>query len=167
MNSFPPPKAKMYVSNETAKLLNVFVIQYNRDAYPATIQLFKEIISNKFKLYTSIFVVEELENAPTEKSQQMINLISKFNIVVLPENEEAVRIARLFIDNNVIPPKYMMDALHIALSLVNNLDKIISINFKHIVRDKTRIFTEYISKINGYRYISINSPMEVIDNEEN
>jgi predicted nucleic acid-binding protein len=139
----------------------------DRDAHAATVKLFNEIVTAKFHPFTSIFVVEELENAPKDKSRLMIDLISKFNIVVLPENEQAVRIAKLFIDNNIIPSKYLIDALHIALSLVNNLDKIITLNFKHIIRDKTKIFAEYISKINGYRSLTINSPMEVIDNDEN
>jgi predicted nucleic acid-binding protein len=143
-----------------------FYFDADRDAHTSTIQLFKEIVSGKFKPYTSIFVVEELQNAPIKKSQQMLDLISKFSIIVLPENEVAVHIANLFINNNIIPRKYRFDALHIALALVNNLDKIISLNFKHIVRDKTRIFTEYISKIHNYRSISINSPMEVIDYDD-
>ncbi|MDR1051392.1 MAG: PIN domain-containing protein [Deltaproteobacteria bacterium] len=139
-----------------------------RDAHAATVKLFNEIITAKFHPFTSIFVVEELENAPKDKSRLMIDLISKFNIVVLPENEQAVRIAKLFIDNNnIIPSKYLMGSLHIALSLVNNFDKIITLNFKHIIRNKTKIFVEYISKINDYRSFTINLPMEVIGNDEN
>jgi hypothetical protein len=44
---------------------------------------------------------------------------------------------------------------------------IISLNFKHIVHDKTRILTYYINIINCYCSIAIKSPMEVIDHEEN
>jgi hypothetical protein len=136
-----------------------------RDAYPATIQLFEEIRSGKFIPYTSIFVTRELENAPTEKSKKMLDLIHKFNITILNDTDFVYNIADLYIKNNIIPFKYIMDALHIAISVVNNLDKIISLNFKHIVRDKTKIFTEYICKINGYTPLTINSPMEVIDND--
>jgi hypothetical protein len=39
----------------------------DRDANPATVQLFKEINSGKFIPYTSILVVKELENAHKEK----------------------------------------------------------------------------------------------------
>jgi hypothetical protein len=47
--------------------------------------------------------------------------------------------------------------------------KIISLNCKHIVRDKTRAFTQYINTIYGLSSIDIKSPTdvitEVIDNE--
>jgi hypothetical protein len=136
-----------------------------RDAYPATIQLFEEIKSGKFKPYTSIFVTRELENAPIEKNNKMLGLIQKFNITILNDTKFVFDIADLYIKNNIIPSKYIMDAMHIAISVVNNLDKIISLNFKHIVRDKTKIFIEYVCKINGHTPLTINSPFEIIDND--
>ncbi|MDR2198907.1 MAG: hypothetical protein LBR53_05540 [Deltaproteobacteria bacterium] len=133
--------------------------------HPATVQLFKEIAAGKFEPYTSVFVTDELEAAPKDKSEKMLNLIPKYKIKVLPKDPNAVLIANLSIDNKIIPERYRMDAMHIALSTVNGLDKIISLNFKHIVKDKTRTFTAYISTIYGYSVIDIKSPMEVIDND--
>jgi predicted nucleic acid-binding protein len=143
-----------------------YYFDVERDAHPATVLLFNEIKSGKFEPYTSLVVVRELEKAKEDKRNKMLSLISNFNIIVLPENDDAVSLANLYIENNIIGLRYLIDATHIALATVNNLDKIISLNFKHIVRDKTRIFTEYINKRNGYRSIEINSPMEIIDHEE-
>jgi predicted nucleic acid-binding protein len=137
-----------------------------RDAHPATVQLFKEIKAGKFEAYTSLLVIRELGKARKDKRDKMLSLISQYNILVLPENDNAVHLADLYIQNNIIALRYLIDASHIALATVNNLDKVISLNFKHIVRDKTRVFTEYINKTHGYRSIEINSPMEVIDHEE-
>ncbi|MDR1872279.1 MAG: hypothetical protein LBS60_10265 [Deltaproteobacteria bacterium] len=130
-------------------------------------KLFKEIKAGKFKPYTSVFVVEELENTPDDlKRNKMLDLISKYNIIIFPESDNAINLANLYIDNDIIPLKKFIDAIHIAIASINNLDKIISLNFGHIVRDKTKIFTDYINKINGYKTIEINSPLEVIDHEE-
>ncbi|MDR1871041.1 MAG: PIN domain-containing protein [Deltaproteobacteria bacterium] len=143
-----------------------YYFDVERDAHPATIQLFNEIKAGKFEPYTSVVVVRELEKAKKEKRDKMLSLIAKFNITVLPENDDAVNLAYLYIKNNVITLNHLIDATHIAIATVNNLDKIISLNFSHIVRDKTRLFTEYINSINGYGSIDINSPMEIVDHED-
>jgi predicted nucleic acid-binding protein len=48
----------------------------DRDAHPATVQLFKEITAGKFEPYTSIYVIDELKNTQTDKREKMLNLIS-------------------------------------------------------------------------------------------
>jgi hypothetical protein len=49
---------------------------------------------------------------------------------------------------------------------MNDLDMIISMNFQHIVKRKTKIGTGSINAINGYRVVEICTPMEVNDNEK-
>jgi predicted nucleic acid-binding protein len=146
---------------------SVFGYYFDLDqiVHPATVQLFKEIESGKFEPYTSVFVIRELENAPPEKRNKMLELITEFSINILYDDKTVSDFADLYVTNNIIPTRYIMDARHIAISVINNLDMIVSLNFKHIVRNKTRIFTEYICKINDYKPVTINSPMEVIDNE--
>ena len=51
--------------------------------------------------------------------------------------------------------------------VVDELDMIVSMNFQHIVKRKTKIATANINALNGYRVVEILNPMEVIDNEEN
>jgi predicted nucleic acid-binding protein len=137
-----------------------------RDAHPATLQLFKEIKAGKFEPYTSVYVIQELENTKGDKRTKMLNLIPQFNITIIPKNDDALYLANLYIINNIIPARYILDATHIALATVTNLDAIISLNFKHIMKKKTKIFTEYVNKSNNYRSIDFFSPMEVIENEE-
>ena len=84
---------------------------------------------------------------------------------VLETNDEAVRIANLYIKEQIIPFKYGMDGMHIALATVNDLDMIISMNFQHIVKRKTKIGTGNINALNGYRIVEIYSPMEVVEND--
>jgi len=50
--------------------------------------------------------------------------------------------------------------LHIAIATVNDLDMIVSMNFKHIVKRKTILAAGKINNLNGYRAIEIYSPME-------
>ena len=55
--------------------------------------------------------------------------------------------------------------MHIACATVNGLDMIISLNYNHINRVKTKKMTRLVNELKGYREITICSPMEVIENE--
>ena len=80
---------------------------------------------------------------------------------MLAPTEEAVRIADLY-----IAEKIRTDGLHIAIATVNDLEMIISMNFQHIVKRKTKIGTANTNALNRYRSAEIYSPMEVVENEE-
>ena len=61
---------------------------------------------------------------------------------------------------------HLADASHIAAASVNALDMIVSLNFRHIVKEKTIKMTGAINTLLGYNKVEINSPMEVIDDEK-
>jgi hypothetical protein len=63
----------------------------------------------------------------------------------------------------VISGKFWMNGVHIAIAAINELDMIVSMNFRHIVTRKTIRGTASINVLNGYRAIEIYSPMEVHD----
>ena len=106
-----------------------------------------------------------LRNDPVEKSDKMISLIEQHDITVLELNEEAERLADIYVEQGVMPRKYRTDGVHIAVASVNDLDMIISLNFQHIVKRKTKIGTGNINALNGYRAVEIYAPMEVVENE--
>ncbi|MCL2604081.1 MAG: hypothetical protein FWD90_06350 [Defluviitaleaceae bacterium] len=131
----------------------------------APLRYSKKYSEGKYDAFTSRFVIDELNNAPEAKRDKMLNLILAYDIPILETNDEAVRIAGLYIEEKIIPQKYRTDGLHIAIATVNDLDMIISMNFQHIVKRKTKIGTGNINALNGYRAVEIFSPMEVIENE--
>ena len=92
-------------------------------------------------------------------------VIDKYKITVLSVSEEAERLADIYVSESVIPIKYRTDGVHIAVAAVNSLDLIISMNFQHIVKRKTKLATASINAINGYRAVEIFNPMEVMENE--
>ena len=71
-----------------------------------------------------------------------------------------------YIAENALPQGSQTDARHIATAAVNDLDKIISLNFRHIVKEKTIRSTSAINMLLGYKTIEIKTPMEVIDDEK-
>ena len=61
--------------------------------------------------------------------------------------------------------KFHADALHIASATVYGPDIIISMNFEHIVKQKTIRMTALINTENGYKAIDICSSEEAIEND--
>jgi predicted nucleic acid-binding protein len=133
------------------------------EAHTATRELFREIADGQFKAYTSFYVVHELEEALEPKRSNMLNLIAEYNVTVLQENDDAADLAEVYVAEGVIPVKHKTDGLHIATATVYDLDIIVSMNFSHIVKRKTKITTPTINALRGYRTIEIYNPMEVIN----
>ena len=134
----------------------------DRDAHPHTVRLFKYIAAGMYEAYTSKYVIGELKAAKEYKRSRMLNLIPEYDIRVLEESDDASRLANLYITEKVIPKDHRTDALHIAISAVNDIDMILSLNFKHIVSKRTEDLTGKINIQNGYRKVEIRSPTEVV-----
>jgi predicted nucleic acid-binding protein len=138
----------------------------DRDGHDDTVRLFEAIGRGEFEVFTSDYVTAELEQAPEPKRSNMIALIDEYNITVLPTEAEAERLADLYVDSKIIPSRNLYDATHIGIASFHNLDCILSFNFKHINRSKTKVMTAQINFREGYKSIIILTPEEVLENEE-
>ncbi|MDR3338034.1 MAG: PIN domain-containing protein [Treponema sp.] len=155
-------KPKVYI--ETTMFNYYF--DKDRDAHLATVAFFEAIGSGNYEAYTSQYAVDELLKAPEPKKSDMLGLLKKYEIVVLPPNEDVRHLADVYLENEGIPEKKRLDALHIAIASINRLDFIVSCNFKHINKLKTKRMVEYVNFNQGYNNIIICRPEEIIDYEE-
>jgi len=137
----------------------------DRDAHSDTVKLFEEVRAGKYRAYTSTYATDELLKAPEEKYRKMMGLITEYGITVLQESEEANNLAAMYQEQGILPARSTTDARHIAITTVNDIDMILSLNFEHIVRKKTMTMTGALNAQLGYRAIEIRSPMEVVDRE--
>ncbi|MCL2860499.1 MAG: hypothetical protein FWF46_08160 [Oscillospiraceae bacterium] len=110
-------------------------------------------------------MLEELVKAQEPKRTKMLNLIKEYGVTVLETDEQAEKLMEIYVSEKMIPKNYKYDGLHIAIESINNLDYILSANFQHINKLKTKNMTESINKQQGYKGITICSPMEVVDND--
>jgi len=138
-----------------------------RDGHADTVRLFEKINTGKFDAYTSIYTLEELEDAPEPKRNMMLKLIDEYKITVLPITEESDRLADLYVSDNIIPAHFRIDGAHIAISSINSLDYVLSYNFKHINRVKTKLLTGRVNNKNGYGTVLICTAREVLEDEAN
>ena len=157
-------KKKIYL--ETT-LFNHYYDTRTPNFHDDTRALFKACAEGRFEPYTSLYVTDELKKAPFEKYDKMFDLTKLYNIEVLDSSDEAEYLARQYISEGALPKGSLSDASHIAAASVNELDIIISLNFRHIVREKTIELTGKINTSLGYKTIEINSPKEALDYERN
>ena len=136
-----------------------------RDGHNDTVRLFEKIREGKHEAYTSDFTILELQKASEPKQTNMLKLINEYGITRLEAEDEVYRLADLYIKSGAIPVSFRFDSAHIAIASVNRIDCILSYNFKHINRLKTKILTEKINRAEGYGIVAICTAKEVLDDE--
>jgi predicted nucleic acid-binding protein len=137
----------------------------NREYIAETQVFFDKIREEKIDAYTSTYVIDELEKAPSPKREEMLKLVSDYEIEVLEYNDAAFDLADIYINMGIIPIKSRVDGVHIAMAAINNMDCIVSLNFKHINKLKTKLLTEGVHKMLDYSNPMICTPMEVLEDE--
>jgi predicted nucleic acid-binding protein len=117
--------------------------------------------SKGFEIYISEITIVEIDHTTdTMLKEKMQNFIEKFNI--LPVKDELDDLINQYISYKAVPKKYKEDAYHIALAVLYEMDYLLSWNFRHIVRKKTRDIVKMISTINRLPEIEIITPAELL-----
>ncbi len=130
-----------------------------------TLKLIDEIKHGKYEVFISDVVVREINDAPDNIALKLRDVINEVSPTDIPIDEEVETLADKYVAEKIIPEKYRDDALHIAAASIHNMDVIVSWNFKHIVKLKTKKEVVGINSLMGYKEIEIYSPMEVIEND--
>jgi len=137
----------------------------DRDAHADTVQLIEAVRRGEFEAYTSNVTIEELERAPAQKRDKMLSLLYGLPIQILYSDDEAETLTELYIKQGFITQNSRTDALHIAVASTHKIDTIVSLNFQHIAKRRTRIGVKYVNELYFYPVLMILTPTEVIVNE--
>ena len=130
-----------------------------KDRQDATIKFWKDVLPN-YKVYISEVTVKELEETKDETLRRKLkNLIKGFK--VLKTNKKIRDLANAYIGKGVFPEKYLDDALHVAVASFYEISYVVSWNFEHLVKVKTRKSVNLVNILEGYREIEIVSPQEL------
>jgi len=138
-----------------------------RDGHTDTVRLFEAIRAGEYEAYTSEYAVGELLNAQEPKQSKMLALIEEYDIAVLPITDESNQLADIYISEGIIPPRFRLDGAQIAISAIHGLDYVLSYNFQHINRAKTKLLTDRINNKKGYSSVLICTAKEVLEDEYN
>ena len=125
-----------------------------------TLDFINQVEGNKnVEIFISSLVKDEISQISnvTRKKELEILMNSYQGLDITNEIEQ---LAEVYIINKVIPDNYVDDALHLAIATVNSIDIIISWNFTHLVKLKTRHMVNALNLVNGYKEIEIIAPIE-------
>lgn len=139
------------------------ITAYFDDQWPDRKNLTERFWQNldNFEVYISEMVVLELKNAPsTELRNSYFEKVRSFEILEI-DTKEVEELVEAYLKKGVLTGKHLRDATHIAVAAVNNLDILVSWNFTHIVREKTRRLVNLINWENGYKELTIVAPPEI------
>ena len=158
-------KPKIYLET------TMFSFYYGLESTPAYKQykadsraVFELIKAGKYESFTSRLTTDELMDEPNEKKRsKMLALIHEYDVNLLSFTEETQCLTELYLREGVVSPAWETDAAHIAMTVVNGLDFIVSLNFTHIVRPWTEERVRLVNFREGYKPIGIYKPSEVLE----
>jgi predicted nucleic acid-binding protein len=132
----------------------------------ATKIFFQQVQRGVFLVLVSPLTTAELEDAP-ELVRAVLENLDGEQIEPVLLSEEVRELAEDYVKAGVLGQASTDDATHVAAATVAGADLIVSWNFRHIVNyNRIRGFNA-VNVRNGYRTITILSPREVIDVDEN
>ncbi len=123
-------------------------------------QLFFERIEG-FDACVSEVVLAEIDDTKNKRLREMLRETA-ISFKLLPIEEESRQLAEEYVRHNAIPSDYPEDALHISIATVNAMDYLLSWNFEHIVKVKTRRIVNMVNASSGYPDLEIITPAELI-----
>lgn len=138
------------------------VSAYLDEKVPDRWRLTKEFWDDLFlyEVYTSVITLREVEaNKSAAIKKKMKDLMEDFEVLEL--TQEVLDLAKKYIEEGIIPQKFENDALHIAIASVNRVEYLLSWNFKHIVKVKTRRMVNLVNLSLGFSEIELISPPEL------
>lgn len=153
------PKLRIYI--DTSVLGGCFDREFAADS----VHLLRLAEKGRLMLLVSEVVRRELEPAPIPV-RELLAAIPRHCIEEVAGSQNALDLRDAYITAGVVGPRWLDDALHVALATVAGADAIVSWNFKHIVRlDKMKAYNA-VNRKAGYGIITIVSPKEVNVDED-
>jgi len=131
----------------------------NPERKALTKAFFKEI--ENFEAYISEITVAEIERTPDSRLQnKMRETMSGFPILSLTDDVEWL--AKEYVRYGAVPEGYPEDAYHVAIAVINEMDYLLSWNFRHIVRRKAKDIVRMVNTLSRFRQIEIMTPAELL-----
>lgn len=156
-------KLKLYLDTS---VWNFYYADDAPEKMEITRTFFDSLNKGSYRIYSSGVVIREIENADNETKAVLIDLIKKHPPTMLNVDDEVDNLAELYIQAKIIPENKRDDALHIALSAVNEMDALISWNYRHLANLNKKEKIHALNLTQGYlKELEMITPMEVIGDD--
>lgn len=149
-------KIKVYLDTS---VISALFDERNPERKSLTEDFFNQI--EDFEPYVSEITIAEIERTlEIDLKSKMKESILQFSILSLTDDIEWL--AKEYIHYGAVPENYAEDAYHIAIAAINEIDFLLSWNFKHIVRRRTRDVVKMVNTLNRLSQIEIMTPSELL-----
>ena len=153
-----PPKVYLETS-----IISYLAARPSRDVVVAghqqTTRDWWETQRQRFTVVASQLVVQEASAGNANAAQQRLALLT--TVELLTTNEAAIALAQTLVNQGAIPAKAAADALHIALSVTNGVEYLLTWNCRHIANASMRNQIERLCRTQGYEPTIICTPDEL------
>jgi predicted nucleic acid-binding protein len=117
---------------------------------------------SRFDLYVSQAVLGEAGRGNASAATRRLAAVQ--GLPVLAITGEVSDLAERFLDESALPAKAAVDAIHIAVAVVNGMDYLLTWNCSHIANAQIRAKIEQICRRAGLQPPVICTPEELMEN---
>lgn len=114
-----------------------------------------------FDLFISQMVLDEVSSGDPEAATRRLGLLEP--LPLLNPHEEEAELAQALIEQAALPARAAADALHIAISVVNGMDYLLTWNCTHIANAALRHRIETVCRSKGFEVPIICTPEELLE----
>lgn len=111
-----------------------------------------------YDVLISDLVIREMKATGNKKLRNELTELVKHFELLSTKSDEIRLLAERYVSEGIIPVRHIEDAVHIAVTTVNSLDVLVSWNFEHIVKLKTKREVNAVNVLLGYNPIEIIEP---------
>ena len=148
-----PRKPELYLDTSVP---NAYFDEKNPHRQEITRQFWLKL--KVYQVFISDLVIREIKATGDEKLREnLIKLVKDFETLSTKSGETRI-LSEEYVSRGIIPVKHIEDAVHIAAATINSLDILVSWNFEHIVKLKTRREVNAVNVLLGYDPIEIIEP---------
>jgi len=126
---------------------------------------FLELCAGRVHLpHISAIVANEIRHAPTDVQQSVLHKLSEVDPVLLPITAAAESLAERFLQEGILPLRRLDDAHHVACAMANELDLLVSWNYRRIANVRKSEAFNALAILGGLRGgLEIHTPLEVLE----
>ena len=118
-------------------------------------------VAERFEVFISETTIDEINRTQSRYlREKMRRLVQGYPILIMEDSVELL--AEKYMEHGAIPRSNEDDALHLAFAVNYEVDYLLSWNFQHIVRMKTRNIVSEVNAMEGLRQIIILTPGELV-----
>ncbi len=140
------------------------------DKKDITVEFFRDFIRpSVYDVFVSEFVLAEIENNTNEdRKQKMLKVVNDYPIefLSLQNRTELDELAAKYVSEGIIPAKKILDAYHIAVSVTNQINILVSWNYRHLANINRERKINVVNLANNYlNELRIVTPYDLMDYE--